>query len=281
MKITFWGTRGSIASPGKDTVIYGGNTCCVEIVLSTGRTIIVDAGTGIRPLGDALLARTKPLDLFLLMTHIHWDHILGFPFFGPIFQESTRIVVAGFSKGIEGLRHLFGTEHLDGTWPLRFEDLKAQIELNQQLRGGQMMIDDTLVRSHRLQHPQGGVGFRFDTGSGTFVFLTDNELRDDGWAGTCFKDFVTFCRGADLLIHDCQYLPEEMDIRRGWGHSDTNSVAALAIEAEVKRLVLFHHDPWRKDREVEVVVERCKEILDKAGAPIHVEGAREGSTLKV
>jgi phosphoribosyl 1,2-cyclic phosphodiesterase len=281
MKITFWGTRGSIASPGPETLIYGGNTTCLEVTLSSGGTVVIDSGTGIRRLGDALLKERKHLDLTLLITHIHWDHVVGFPFFEPVFDENCRIVVDGCGNGIDGIRHLFSNAHVDGTWPLKFEDLKARIEVTRELVEGRMLLHDAEIRSHPLQHPQGGVGFRFTEESGSFVFLTDNELTKDAWKGTSKKDFVDFCRDADLLIHDCQYLPEEMELRRGWGHSDVDSVAVLAMEAGVRRLVLFHHDPRRTDSDVSAMVDRCAEILDKAGAAVSVEGAREDAALKV
>lgn len=281
MQITFWGTRGSIASPGPDTLIYGGNTTCVEITLSSGRTVIIDSGTGIRRLGSALLERCQPLDLCLLITHIHWDHIVGFPFFEPIFRDDARIIVDGFSRGLEGLKHVFSNKYVDGTWPLSFEDLKARIEPTRELSSGRMILDDTVVEPHQLQHPQGGLGFKFIEDSGTFVFLTDNELREDGWSGTCLDDFVPFCRDADLLVHDCQYVPEEMDLRRGWGHSDVSSVARLASEARVKKLILFHHDPWRTDGGVSRMVDGCSKLLESLGWAIPVEGAREGSVTRV
>jgi len=243
--------------------------------------LIIDAGTGIRPLGDILLQRGGQLDLLLLLTHIHWDHILGFPFFRPLFEKETRIIVEGSSKGLDGLRHVFSNRYIDGTWPVKFEDLEARIEAGEGLRHGKMLLGDTLIESHGLQHPQGGVGFRFTERSRSLVFLTDNELVKDGWAGTRFKDFVTFCRDADLLIHDCQYLPEEIVVRRGWGHSDIESVAKLAMEATVKRLVLFHHDPWRKDSEVARMVELGNELFDRAAASIPTEAARERSMLSV
>lgn len=281
MEITFWGTRGSISSPGPDTLIYGGNTTCIEVTTVSGRTVVIDSGTGIRRLGDSLISRGKSLNFHLLMSHIHWDHLVGFPFFSPLFHENSHIVVDGWHKGIEGLKHVFSSDYLDGTWPLKFDDLKARFEHRQDLHNGRLVIGDTIVEAHNLQHPQGGLGFKFIEDSGTFVFLTDNELLDDGWNGTCLKDFVRFCRGADLLVHDSQYIPEDLEVRRGWGHSDVVSVARLAKEAEVKRLVLFHHDPWRKDSDVSKMVEQCGEILVKGGATIPVSGAREGSTLIV
>jgi phosphoribosyl 1,2-cyclic phosphodiesterase len=278
MKITFWGTRGSIAAPGSETVVYGGNTTCVQLTLSSGRVLVIDAGTGIRPLGDTLLDEGRTDDLILLLTHIHWDHIMGFPFFRPIFEPETRIAVGGCNKALEGLRHAFNTQFLDGTWPLGFDDLKARIEPRIELGEGRTAIDDTVVLSHRLQHPQGGVGFRFFEGARSLVFLTDNELREDGWAGVTFQDFVTFCRGADILVHDCQYLPEEMDTRRGWGHSDAEAAARLAVEAEVGKLILFHHDPWRTDLEVAMMTERCREYVTRLGASLPVQAARESAT---
>ena len=280
MEITFWGTRGSVASPGPDTVIFGGNTTCVEITLSSGHTVVIDAGTGIRSLGDHLAKRDEHVDIHLLMTHVHLDHVIGFPFFSPLFDENTRIVVDGFHKGIEGLRRVFSKDYLDGTWPVSFEDLKADIEVNNQLSRGQLTIDDTTVESHILQHPQGGLGYRFTEESGSFVFLTDNELQIDG-KGIEFSEFVAFCRGADILVHDCQYVPEEMAVRRGWGHSDTEIVVSLALEAGVKHLLLFHHDPWRKDREIMNMVDLCSRAIEEAGASVLVEAAREGVTLRV
>jgi len=281
MNITFWGTRGSIASPGPETVIFGGNTTCLEITLASGRTVVIDAGTGIRKLGDALLQRPHPVELYLLMTHVHWDHLIGFPFFGPLFHDNCRITLDGTRKGLDGLKAVFSSKSIDGTWPISFQDLRARIDVSHQLSRGKLVIDDTVVEQHPLQHPQGGMGFRFTESSRSFVFLTDNELREDGWRGTRFKDFVRFCRNADLLIHDCQYLPEEMGVRLGWGHSDLESVTRLALEAGVERLLLFHHDPWRTDKGVSGIIDRCRDMLDQAKRPVEVDAAREGITVSV
>lgn len=281
MKITFWGTRGSIAAPGRDTVVYGGNTTCVEVALSCGRTVVIDAGTGMRNLGDALLKRDGLVDLHLLMTHVHWDHLQGFPFFGPLYDPSTHVVVDGCRRALESLKRIFSTNLVDGVWPIRFEDLKAAIEPESRLLNGVLELDDTLVESHPLQHPQGGFGFKFTEGDRVFVFLTDNELLREGWEGSSYADFVRFCKGADVLVHDCQYLPEEMAMRRGWGHSDLASVTDLAMEAGVKRLFLFHHDPWRTDDEVAEMVGRGQEMVREAKAQVIVDAAQEGSTISV
>ncbi len=281
MKITFWGTRGSIAVPGPDTVVFGGNTTCVEVTLESGRTVVIDAGTGIRPLGDALRQRPGPTHIHLLITHIHWDHLIGFPFFDPLYQEDTHIIVDGWGRCMEGLKSVFSNHVLDGTFPVRFEDLSARFEASDRLSKGKLVLDGTVIDSQPLQHPQGGVGFRFTEGAKKFVFLTDNELLDKGWRGSSYKDFVRFSRDADLLVHDCQYLTEEMEIRRGWGHSDVQSVTRLAREAGVKRLVLFHHDPRRTDRDVEAMTKSCSDILAGNRSSIEVSAAKEGTTLEV
>ncbi|MEW6350327.1 MAG: MBL fold metallo-hydrolase [Thermodesulfobacteriota bacterium] len=281
MKIKFWGTRGSIAVPGPDTVLYGGNTTCVEVTLASGRTVVIDAGTGIRPLGYDLARRPGPTLIHLLITHIHWDHVIGFPFFDPLYQEDTHIIVDGWGRCMEGLRSVFNSKALDGTFPVKFEDLSARFETSSVLSKGKMVLDGTVIDSQPLQHPQGGIGFRFTEGPKKFVFLTDNELLEKGWRGTSYKDFVRFSRDADLLVHDCQYLTEEMDIRRGWGHSDVEAVAKLALEAGVKRLALFHHDPRRTDPAVEALTKSCSDILAATDGNIEVTAAKEGTTVEV
>jgi phosphoribosyl 1,2-cyclic phosphodiesterase len=281
MKITFWGVRGSIPSPGPDTVIYGGNTTCLEIITSADRTIVIDAGSGIRRLGDSLVARERN-DILLLMTHIHWDHLLGFPFFAPLFLNHTRIVVDGFRRGLSGLRQVFSTGHLDGTWPVKFEDLKAQIEAGNVLPKNALQLENLTVDSHPLRHPQGGLGFRFRESGRTFVFLTDNELTEDATTSAIrFESFVNFCRDADLLVHDCQYTVDEGFHRKGWGHSDVKSVARLAMAARVKRVVLFHHDPWRNDEGIQDLTASCAEFLAESQHPVEVKAAREGDTLEL
>lgn len=281
MEIKFWGVRGSIAAPGPDTVVFGGNTTCLEITLSSGRTVIIDAGTGIRTLGDHLSRKMEDVDIHLLITHIHWDHLVGFPFFSPLFKESTHIVVDGFNKAMDGLRNVFSRNLVDGTWPVTFDSLLARIKADDQLTKGRLDIDDTRIESHMLHHPQGGLGYRFTEPTGTFVFLTDNELLEEGWKGACFKDFVNFCKDADLLVHDCQYMPDEYSLRKGWGHSDVEAVSRLAVEAGVSRLILFHHDPWRRDQDMEMMIVRCADMISSKAPHISVDGAREGAVVRV
>ena len=281
MNVKFWGTRGSIAVPGKDTTIYGGNTTCLEITLESGRNVIIDAGTGIRALGERMSAEGKKVDIYLLITHIHWDHVLGFPFFAPIYDPATRISIDGFPTCIKGLRHTFDNRMGDGFFPVKFDDLRAEICYLDILSHGPLTIDSTVIESIPLQHPQGGFGFRFREGKKTLVFITDNELTENAWSGRHPVDYVRFCKDADILIHDAQYTPDEIKERRGWGHSDYMAALNLALEAHVKRLILFHHDPSRKDQEITTIKAKCEELARKKDSAITVKAAQERSELSL
>jgi phosphoribosyl 1,2-cyclic phosphodiesterase len=279
MNIKFWGTRGSIPVPGKDTTIYGGNTTCLEMTLESGRVIIIDSGTGIRPLGGQLMGDREKVDIHLLITHIHWDHVWGFPFFDPVYEPTSKIAIDGFPTCMKGLRATFDNKMGDGFFPIKFDDLKAEIRYLDTLNKGALKIDSVVIDSIPLQHPQGGFGFRFREGKKTLVFITDNELTEEAWAGRHPHDFIEFCKDADMLIHDAQYTPEEREKRRGWGHSDYLAALNLALESHVKRLVLFHHDPSRKDPEVVSFINHCKDLAHKKKGDIAIDAAQEGSEL--
>ncbi|MBW2077283.1 MAG: MBL fold metallo-hydrolase [Deltaproteobacteria bacterium] len=278
MKVTFWGTRGSTPVPGKDTIIYGGNTTCLEIDLAGGKKVIVDAGTGIRALGSEFDFSDNRLELYLLITHIHWDHVFGFPFFQPIYKSSTKILVDGYSQCMKGLRYSFDNKMGDGFFPIRFEELNADIQFIDKLSNGYLEIDGTIIHAIPLRHPQGGLGFRFREGDKTLVFLTDNELDDDRWA---FEGYVGFCERADVLIHDSHYVPEEISKHRGWGHSDYLAAIDLAVKAHVRKLILFHHAPERKDSDVIKMVLDCQELIKEKGTELSIEAAKENSAFEL
>lgn len=281
MRIKFWGTRGSIAVPGRDTILYGGNTTCLEITLSSGKVIIIDAGTGIRPLGDKLSAQSETLDVHLLITHIHWDHVLGFPYFGPLYKSSTHLKIDGYHTCMNGLRSTFDNKMGDGFFPVKFADLKAEITHLDKLHHGDLQLDGVVISAAPLHHPQGGFAFRFKEGEKLFVFMTDNELRQDRWRGRTLKDYVKFCKGADILVHDSQYTTGEIEERRGWGHSDYEAAFAMADRAEVKRLILTHHDPARTDLEVTELTAECKALAEAKGSRMVIEAAMEMSELEL
>ena len=281
MKIRFWGTRGSIPVPGKDTNIYGGNTTCLELTLQSGKKVIIDAGTGIRALGEKLISGDEHVDIHLFMTHIHWDHILGFPFFAPLYDPSTRIRIDGYPTCMKGLRSTFDSKMGDGFFPIKFDEIKAEVKYLDHVKQGELEIDGTVIKGIPLQHPQGGFGFRFREGGKTLVFITDNELREDAREGGQTDGYAEFSENADLLIHDCQYTPQEIESREGWGHSDYKSVVDLAYRAKVKKLVLFHHDPSRKDPEVRAIKSQCEKLAKEKDSTIIIEAAKEKSELEL
>jgi ribonuclease BN (tRNA processing enzyme) len=178
---------------------------------------------------------------------------------------------------MKGLRATFDNKMGDGFFPIKFDDLKAEIRYLDTLSHGPLKIDSVIVDSIPLQHPQGGFGFRFREGKKTLVFITDNELTDEAWAGRRLEDYVEFCKDADVLIHDAQYTPEEREARRGWGHSDYVAALKLALESHAKRLILFHHDPSRKDPEVVSFKNHCEDLAKKKKVDIVIDAAKEGS----
>ncbi|BEQ16663.1 MBL fold metallo-hydrolase [Desulfoferula mesophila] len=270
MRLRFWGTRGSIPAPGPDTVRFGGNSTCVQLELG-GRQVIIDAGSGIRPLGRALLGRMH--EVVLLITHLHPDHLLGFPFFAPIFDPRMTIRVGGWPNGLLGLRRLFYSGRPVGGFPVPFDLLPATIVRDPALAPPRFRLGEYMVRTAPLSHPQGSIGYRFDGPEGCLVFITDNELPPQGLP----SHLVDFCRGANVLIHDCQYLPQEMGPFRGRGHSDWPSALALALAAGVGRLIFTHHDPERSDLQVQQMVDQARAHAPK----LAVDAAAEGMVLEL
>lgn len=243
MKITFWGTRGSIPVPDSRMITYGGNTACLEIV--TGDSVlIIDAGTGIRKLGEDLLRRNiRRFSLFL--THSHWDHIQGFPFFPPIYSARTHISIFGCTNSYKPLRDILKNQMSYEYFPISFSELTSKISFMETCNSG-YRVGDHHVTTIRANHPAFTLGVKVTAGNRSFVFITDNELKQSSPA-TPWKDFVAFCKNADYLVHDAQFTEREYRSRRGWGHSTFEQALALAHEAGVRHLGFFHHDPNRED----------------------------------
>jgi phosphoribosyl 1,2-cyclic phosphodiesterase len=274
MEIRFWGTRGSIPAPGPQTLEFGGNTTCLEVLLESGRRIVIDGGTGIRLLGEHLKISVATVRMHLLFTHNHWDHLIGLPFFFPLYREDSEIVMDGWPLAFQALKRVFDDHMGDGFFPVAFEQLKSHITFLNKIARNPMVLDEVQIDTIPLNHPQGCLGFRFREGSHTMVFITDNELGING--GHRFPDFVKFAQGADLLIHDAQYLPEEISAHRGWGHSTFEEAVQLALEAEVKTLLLTHHDPARTDEQVRTIIKRARQLAAESGGTLAIDGAREG-----
>lgn len=274
MKLTFWGTRGSIAVPGPTTLRYGGNTTCLGLEIDGQPPVILDAGSGIRPLGIKLAETPGPLEVILLITHLHWDHLLGFLFFDPAYRPGSQIRLGGWPRGRDGIRSLFDSQRSDGHFPVMFSNLPSTVSLDETILAPRFDLGAVSVRTIPLNHPQGGIGLRFEVDGRVFVFLTDNELGGPGKLQ--IDDYARFCEGAHVLVHDAQYLPEEMDKRVGWGHSDWRSVLELGRKAGVEQLILTHHDPNRSDEELDDIL---TEARHEAASGMQVEMAHEGLSL--
>ena len=279
MEVRFWGTRGSIPAPGAHTLEFGGNTSCLEILLNSGRRLVIDGGTGLRLLGKQLMEAAAPVSMHLLLSHGHWDHLLGIPFFAPIYQESTEILVDGWPPAFLAMTRVFDSHMGDGFFPVSFDYLKARIDYLNRLAHGPLEVDGARIDVIPLNHPQGGFGFRIHEDRQVLVFITDNELG--AAKGQRMPEFVDFARDVDLLIHDAQYLPAEMPERRGWGHSTYEEAVNLAMAAGAHNLILTHHDPSRSDAEVEKIIEAARQLAAGRGNPNYVDAAREGACYRL
>ncbi|MBO6655820.1 MAG: hypothetical protein JJ934_02935 [Pseudomonadales bacterium] len=256
MLVTFYGVRGSIAAPGPSTVKYGGNTSCVHVRLNTGINLIFDAGTGIRKLGMKMRHNDEPL--LLLLSHGHWDHIQGYPFFDPIYQPGREIrVCQGVDSNELALKAIL--DQMDGSnFPVAAEDLPSKITTVQEV---DEYLNQQSFRTIRktLNHPGGGNAYRIEEDGVSIAYITDNELDPPGEPQTTYGEWVDLCQGVDLLIHDAQYIENDMPAKHGWGHSLISQVRQLAVDSQVKNLVMYHHDPERSDAELdEIAIESAK-----------------------
>jgi phosphoribosyl 1,2-cyclic phosphodiesterase len=267
LSIRFWGVRGSCPTPGPETALVGGNTSCVELVAGATR-FALDAGTGLRRLGAHLLSqRRSAVELTLLLSHVHWDHIQGLPFFAPIYAPSTRMVFAGGTTGTP-LRETLRRQMSAPTFPVDWNDVPAQSEYVELRDGASAALGDAVVRVARANHPDAVFAYRIEHGGRSVVYATDTEHY------ACVDPrLLALARDADVLVYDAQYLPEEYAGKVGWGHSTYEAGAALARAAGVRKLVLFHHDPSRADDAVAAIEERARGVFED------VVAAREGMTI--
>ena len=270
--VKFWGTRGSVATPGGATLRYGGNTPCVEVRCGS-QLIVLDAGTGIRELGIELEQMgVKELDL--LISHSHMDHLQGFPFFNPAYHADTRIDIhlAQLRSGhiSESLFKLMDEPH----FPVPFQDLPADIRFHE-INGRAHLLGEVSVTSHPLNHPGGSVAYRLEYGGKVLVYQTDHEP----YGGEKDQPVLDFARGADLLIREAQYTAAEYETKHGWGHSSFDAAVSDAIASGVKRLALFHHDPQHNDLFLELQLGDLK--LRYGSSDLDIFLAREGQCVEL
>jgi len=292
MRVRFWGTRGSIAAPGPDTVHFGGNTSCVEVTTSGGGCFMFDCGTGARALGAKLVASAaKPISVTILLSHTHWDHIQGFPFFAPLFVPGTRITVCGPEGSGRSLREVLAGQMEFTYFPVDIGQLPATITF-EELGEGTYEIGGARIVAQYLHHPTMTLGYRVEADGAALVYACDHEpfsetLWHDDPARSHAETIVhegdrrhaRFMAGADMVIHDAQYTPEEFPSKKNWGHSTYEYAVGLAAAAGVCQLVLTHHDPTHDDAFVEEIATRARGYAADLGNAIQVCCAHEGLEL--
>jgi phosphoribosyl 1,2-cyclic phosphodiesterase/ActR/RegA family two-component response regulator len=295
-RVRLWGVRGSIPVPGKGTVRYGGNTSCVE-VRADGEIIVLDAGSGIRLLGLALDKEfgLRSMKLTLLISHTHWDHIQGLPFFSPAYNQKNLIRVLGYEGARAGLAKILASQMETPFFPVSLRQLSSHLAI-EELKEMEFQIGNVEVHSKFANHPGICAGYRLFTSSGSIAYFPDNEpyeqlklqlVSRDGISENDARDFATaertkmveFIQGCDLAILDTQYTDDEYTKHIGWGHSSISSVVSLALDANVRQLLLFHHDPNHDDEMIDQMLEHARALVKKSGKTLEVEGAREGAEI--
>ncbi len=292
VRLRFWGVRGSIPTPGPGTVYYGGNTSCVE-VRAHGQLMILDAGTGIRTLGLSLIEEFKdqPIELTLLITHTHWDHIQGFPFFPVAYNPKNTIRVMSFEGTRKSLEATLSSQMESPYFPISMQQMPGNITI-EELKDKKFSVGPVKVEAMFTNHPGICACYKLKTKAGSIVYIPDNELLQrfrsakaethfekreaQEFARTRDKKLCEFIRGAEVVMMDCQYDSSEYPRYVGWGHSCVDDSVALAVEAEVKQFFLFHHDPTHNDEKLSRMVEEARKLAAKLGGKFPIDAAREG-----
>ncbi len=282
--ITFWGTRGSIPTPGPATTRYGGNTSCVALTNGQDQVVVLDAGSGIRALGRHLSHSTRaPIQADILLSHTHWDHIQGLPFFEPLHAANSRVEVYGARQGQVPLREILDQQMSPVVFPVPMDHLAAEIGVTE-ISEGSFEVGAYAVEAFRLRHQGVTLGYKLrpTRGGPTLAYITDNELGPGGdyeVAPDWREQLVRFLSGVDILIHDGMYSEEAIMERLGWGHSTPRQAVALAAECRIPRLLLFHHEPANSDEVIDRMVADARDAAREHGTTLRVDGAIEGLTV--
>ena len=273
MRVKFWGVRGSTPTPQPENLRYGGNTSCVEVRVGDGRYIF-DCGTGLRNLGHQMMPNGDSLPQFahVFVSHFHWDHIQGIPFFRPLYEGRENRFVFHSSSRTRSLKQVMEEQMASPYFPVDMSEMKARRDYYD-MEEGRVQLDDQLtVETMWLNHPQGCMGFRLEAGGKSLVYATDNEPGDPLFD----RNLRRLAAGADLLIYDAQYLPEEYTARkRGWGHSHWREAVNVVMESGAQELVLFHHDPDHDDVCLDSVVAEARNYYPR------VRAAAEGMEIEL
>ena len=275
--IDFWGVRGSVPSPGSETIRYGGNTSCISITVEN-KILILDAGTGIRNLGSSMIGQSD-LKIFIVITHTHWDHIQGFPFFTPIYQPNRpvymfptlhkkNLVLSSLIDQMDGAHFPLTPDQVPSNFNFITEDPLEFLAKN----GFHMELVP-------MNHPGGAFGYKIKFDDTVICYFTDNEIDPPYPKSIELNELIKQCKNADVLIHDAQYTEDDMPFKHGWGHSLISQVTDLGKTANVKNLVYFHHDPDRTDDELDAQLEKVSKNLQENGSSVKPYFAHEGLKL--
>ncbi|CAN2040065.1 MBL fold metallo-hydrolase [Candidatus Magnetomoraceae bacterium gMMP-15] len=294
MKIKFWGVRGSIPAPGPDSIRYGGNTPCIEVVTNQGDEIILDSGSGIRQLGLNLMAKL-PVKCSIFITHTHWDHIQGLPFFVPLFVEGNKIKLLGAFDPISGrpLKEVLDRQLEYCYFPIRSAELKAKTEYITLVEGQAVQVGSAVVSSIFTNHTVLNLGYKIKADGKSIVYTGDHENPYNIY-GSDDQDYDEFEKllykkskalqefidGADILIADSQYTDEEYSTKKGWGHSTYRMSFELAKASKVKSIYMFHHDPTRTDDDLDKIYLQIKKFKKHDNEP-EIFIAREGQEINL
>ncbi len=283
MQIKFYGARGSIPSPGPHTAHYGGNTSCIEARLHDGTQLIFDAGTGLHTLGGAMMGQTEPIEAYIFLTHMHWDHIQGLPFFGPAFLPTTRLHFFGPEEPPLTLEQVLCDQMRRPYFPIPMHAMAARMDITSMVEGSvSRPIPGVSVEACELNHPGKTLGFRVEAEGKVFVYATDNEpFGADPVTRHLVSPsrLVEFAKGADLLVQDAQYTLQEYPQRLGWGHSTHIDALQLAKDAGVRQLALYHHDPTHSDADIDRMVAQCHSWMHSHQAAFTCFAAAEGDCV--
>jgi phosphoribosyl 1,2-cyclic phosphodiesterase len=291
----FWGVRGSVPVSNRDVVHYGGNTSCVELKADNGTHLVFDGGSGIFPLGNKYIKEGLPDNFAIFITHSHWDHIQGLPFFAPAYVPGNKFILYGCDQGTLAFRDVLARQMQSPYFPVKFSKWMADVTIGS-IGETEININGLKIRSSYAEHPGMTLGYRLEYKDKSIVYLPDNEPfarfsmdkvffedqegPDDLDMENVFledqkKKFFGFIGSADILIHDAQYTPEEYSTKVGWGHSSFELALKAALYGSVKHLVLFHHDPLRSDTEIETLIKVARQTVTDKGGSLKISAASE------
>ena len=288
MQIKFWGTRGSIPVPGENTIKYGGNTPCVEVRTKDDNIIILDAGSGIRELGKALCSEDFTGHLDIMLSHYHWDHIQGIPFFGPLYNEKNDVTVYGQNTDGKNVIEVLNYQMVPNHFPIDINDFHAKMNFVNIPNNKSFEVSGLKIDTFKANHPSNTISYKLTENGKSLVYLPDNELKLNDFSDNqnpeqikeLNSDLIDFCKGCDYLIHDTMYDEDLIKKKQGWGHSSNVALAYFGIMAEVKHLILFHYNPDYFDDKIDKMCDETERVIHEYKSDLKCIPAKEGLIIE-